>query len=568
MLALARVSALASEAVLVAANDNFHLRLVCDNGILITQKRTSGGSASTLASSIAYEPFGPWTSLTNGNGIVETPTRDADYRITGLKDIGTATVYNVTYALNAGDIPATYTDNLTAANTIIDMGFTATVSLTQFNTPGTSTRTFTYDSNGNRKSYSGVATSYTYNPGTNQLATIVGSSGTTTVTTNAAGNITGFSPGFGPAAVTGLSYNNGGRLTSVSSASGTLGAYVYDAFGQRFSKVAGGATILYKYSGSTLLAETSGGVETDYFYLNGRPLAMLTGTTFNWLHDDHIGTPMVATNASQAVVWKASYLPFGETIATSGTATVNLRFAGQYYDAETGFNHNGLRDYVPVLGRYLETDPLGIVTTAGLYSDLNTYVYAGGTPMSLIDPWGLTTEHRQIVRRSADGKRCFGPDNGEFACPDDQGGGADQRSFYQQWKDWNACGLGGPGNACPPPPSLSLRDLFFLIVAIDTDGVSALDEGALADVDAAEGAVDPNKLNHIFGNSAHNLDPLVEQYGSQEAAYNGIDQAVSTQLGTGGTGTFSTVVNVGGTNVTVTGAFVNGVPRIGTAYIP
>lgn len=33
-------------------------------------------------------------------------------------------------------------------------------------------------------------------------------------------------------------------------------------------------------------------------------------------------------------------------------------------------------------------------------------------------------------------------------------------------------------------------------------------------------------------------------------------------------GTFSTVVQVGDYNVTVTGAFVNGAPRIGTAYIP
>ena len=43
----------------------------------VSAKPSGASSATTLASSIAYEPFGPWTSLTNGNGIVETPGRDA-----------------------------------------------------------------------------------------------------------------------------------------------------------------------------------------------------------------------------------------------------------------------------------------------------------------------------------------------------------------------------------------------------------------------------------------------------------------------------------------------------------
>jgi hypothetical protein len=78
---------------------------------------------------------------------------------------------------------------------------------------------------------------------------------------------------------------------------------------------------------------------------------------------------------------------------------------------------------------------------------------------------------------------------------------------------------------------------------------------------------DPNKLNHIFGNPGHNLGPVVDQLGSDVAAYNAMTQAVTSKLGTG-TGTYTTIVEVGGANVTITGAFVNGVPRIGTAFIP
>jgi hypothetical protein len=68
---------------------------------------------------------------------------------------------------------------------------------------------------------------------------------------------------------------------------------------------------------------------------------------------------------------------------------------------------------------------------------------------------------------------------------------------------------------------------------------------------------------------AKNSSPLqCEGAGKAEpAAYNAIEQAVVNKLGSG-TGTYTTVVDVGGTNVTVSGAYVNGIPRIGTAFIP
>jgi RHS repeat-associated protein len=63
--------------------------------------------------------------------------------------------------------------------------------------------------------------------------------------------------------------------------------------------------------------------------------------------------------------------------------TQNLRFPGQYADAETGYHHNGFRDYDPALGRYLESDPLGLA------GGLNTYAYAAGNPNTGADPSGL-----------------------------------------------------------------------------------------------------------------------------------------------------------------------------------
>ncbi|HTB98230.1 MAG TPA: RHS domain-containing protein [Terracidiphilus sp.] len=69
---------------------------------------------------------------------------------------------------------------------------------------------------------------------------------------------------------------------------------------------------------------TSGVVQADYIYLDGRPVAMLNGSTHYYPHDDMLGTPQLATDNNQAVAWQASYDPFGQA-SVSGTITQNLR---------------------------------------------------------------------------------------------------------------------------------------------------------------------------------------------------------------------------------------------------
>ena len=80
---------------------------------------------------------------------------------------------------------------------------------------------------------------------------------------------------------------------------------------------------------------------------------------------------------------------------------------------------------------------------------------------------------------------------------------------------------------------------------------------------------DANKLNHIFGNPQHNLDVIVGQFGSQRAALGALQNATSTAVQSQGIiGVFETSVEVGGVQVTVRGAVVQGQVRIGTAFIP
>jgi RHS repeat-associated protein len=120
-------------------------------------------------------------------------------------------------------------------------------------------------------------------------------------------------------------------------------------------------------------------------------VAVLNGSTLYFLHDDRLGTPQVASDNSQNIQWQASYEPFGTTPSMSGTITQNLRFPGQYFDVESGWSHNGFRDYVPGQGRYIEPDPLDRM---GSGNDL--YVYAGDNPERLIDPLGLCTPCSQV----------------------------------------------------------------------------------------------------------------------------------------------------------------------------
>ena len=76
-----------------------------------------------------------------------------------------------------------------------------------------------------------------------------------------------------------------------------------------------------------------------------------------------------------------------------------------------------------------------------------------------------------------------------------------------------------------------------------------------------------NRLHHIFGEPQHNLDALVKQYVSEQAAYEAIAEATEKATA-GSTGMFEVTVNVGGEAVTVRGAIVAGIVKIGTAFKP
>jgi RHS repeat-associated protein len=104
---------------------------------------------------------------------------------------------------------------------------------------------------------------------------------------------------------------------------------------------------------------------------------------------DHLNSPRLVANASGTPVWRWDQQePFGvnvpdENPSALGAFEFPLRLPGQYADKETNVFYNYFRDYDPGIGRYVQSDPIG------LDGGLNTYAYVGSKPLSSIDPTGL-----------------------------------------------------------------------------------------------------------------------------------------------------------------------------------
>ena len=402
------------------------------------------GTLTTLVSNISYKPFGSIASLIYGTNPSLTLTQafDTAYRITS-QNIGS--LINTSYPLY--DANGNLKQQTEGANTH-DYSYDALNRL-DIATGNFGNQNFDHDKVGNRKSLTQDSTTqnYSYEPNSNRLDLIdttdiqLDLNGNTTQQgsrsydynshnrlTAAYDNSTLLATynynGLGqriqknhPAQIPGDTDGDNtitaqdisaviNQILGISSAGGNPDCNgdsqinVIDIVCLNNLKVSsGGAAILakttYAYDlNGQLIGEydNNGTAVQEIIYLNNQPIAVLQQGEIYYIHSDHLGTPRNVINSTGETIWRWQSDPFGTTLPEEdvdgdGSAfTLNLRFAGQQYDGETGFHYNYFRTYDPSTGRYITSDPIG------LDGGLNTYAYVGGNPLMQIDPYGLMSK--------------------------------------------------------------------------------------------------------------------------------------------------------------------------------
>jgi len=167
--------------------------------------------------------------------------------------------------------------------------------------------------------------------------------------------------------------------------------YTYNALGQRITKTVDGVTTIFQYDlDGKLIAEldSSGQPLREHIHLDREPIAMIAHNADNttssyYVHNDHLGSPALLTDQQGDIRWDRSETPFGETYINYAEVEYNQRFPGQYHDGESGLSYNHFRSFNPGIGRYIQSDPVGLI------AGLNTYAYVNSNPISFFDPDGL-----------------------------------------------------------------------------------------------------------------------------------------------------------------------------------
>lgn len=387
------------------------------------------GPLLPVVSSASYLPFGPLHAITFGNGRTLTKTFDLNYAIDTIStnpgngltaDYDLDVVGNISGLSDVLGGPPTRKYQYDALHRLRWVRDQADAVV----------EGFAYDAVGNRTSKQvgqSAAIPYTYPLTSHRLASVGG----VARSYDSAGNTSAIG-------ARSLGYDQRNRLTTYISGTGATGSYAYNGRGERVAK---SATLqatqaqpdvsIFSYDQTgRLLAEgllpqpdpcvcppghvctdicggggeslvvtskssfTEGGPQwRDYIYIDDLPIAVLDSSGLRYLESDHLGTPRVAVDSlSNTPVWrwdpKAS--AFGENAPNEspGGGTpyrLDLRFPGQYRDAESGLHYNYFRDYEPATGRYIESDLIG------LGGGINTYAYTGGRPLFTFDPFGLAS---------------------------------------------------------------------------------------------------------------------------------------------------------------------------------
>ena len=365
-----------------------------------------GGSATSILTNLSWQPFGPPITYTFAQGgQTLTKTFDQNYWMTDV----TGSALNLHFCRDAeSNITSLVPSASVCTGTPTEKYVYDNLYRLTHVQDGTSAdlQDFTYNLTGDRLTKTldpNPSQTYTYTPNTHRLdgigtnARMLDPNGNTTETTGSA--------------TLDFTFDDRNRMTAVKRNSTPITSYDYNAKGERVYKstsypVSDTRWFDFAESGG-LLGEYTATTAQEYVWADGTPVAILGTTgepltvadrifangfevppiitsTVQYVHTDQLDSPRAVTNTAGANQWTWPWQtnPFGET-APTGSFALNLRFPGQYADAETALAYNYYRDYESGTGRYTEPDPVGLIGGA------LDYGYVANNPLADGDLFGL-----------------------------------------------------------------------------------------------------------------------------------------------------------------------------------
>ncbi|WP_313436746.1 RHS repeat-associated core domain-containing protein [Stenotrophomonas sp.] len=363
-----------------------------------------GQARQVVIEGVTYAAFGPATGWAYGNGRQLQRPLDLDYRPKAVHDPAAGGL-----SLGFGyDAVGSITELKNGTGTLVQAkyAYDALGRLTQTQDGATATpiETYGYDATGNRTSLTTAAgtSTYSYPADSHHLVAVGGEARGH----DAAGNTTSI----GGKAFT---YNDANRMNAVKLGGVVAERYGYNHRGERVLRApeGGNAQItVYDEAGQWLgnysatgQAQT-GQAQQQAIWLDNYPVALINVAAAGvpelaYIQPDHLATPRVVIDPVRDVAiweWSSKSEVFGDQIPSAdpdgdGVAfELALRFPGQQATDASGMFYNYQREYDPVVGRYSQSDPIG------LDGGISTYSYVESNPNSNLDPLGLESGEFQF----------------------------------------------------------------------------------------------------------------------------------------------------------------------------
>ncbi len=321
------------------------------NGLL------TGSTLGSVTDSWEYNGFGEPITYTVSSLLKVLYDRDNLGRISKKTETiqGVTTVYSYTYDL-AGRLTDVWQNNALLSH-------------------------YTYDSNGNRKSYTSPSGAIAANPDAQDR---LQSYGPNTYTYTANGELLTKTNG---AQTTKYEYDALGNLITVTLPNSTQIEYLIDGQNRRVGKKVNGAlTQAFLYESQLRpIAELdgTGSIVSRFVYatrINVPDYMVKDGVTYRLILD-HLGSPRLIVDAANGqVVQRMDYDEFGRVLNDTNPGFQPFGFAGGLYDRNTGLVRFGARDYDAETGRWTAKDPIGFDG-----GDTNQYNYVFNDPLNSVD---------------------------------------------------------------------------------------------------------------------------------------------------------------------------------------